>query len=45
MDIGKPKRIIEVKPESTPIPTPVPSEPAPVLDPAEVPAGPAGSAG
>ena len=33
MDIGQPKRIIEVKPESLPVPTPVPSEPASAPEP------------
>jgi hypothetical protein len=45
MDIGKPKRIIEIKPESFPVPTPAPSEPAPTLEPAGAPSEPATPAG
>jgi hypothetical protein len=43
MDIGQPKRIIEVKPASLPVPTPVPSgpsEPASVPEPAPAEPGP-----
>lgn len=36
MNIGPPKRVIEVEPASLPLPTsvPVPAEPSPVVEPA-----------
>ncbi len=40
MDIGRPKRIIEVEPTSTPLPEtiPLPAEPQPTNEPAAEPA-------
>jgi hypothetical protein len=42
MDIGAPKRIIEVEPAVLPVPEPVHEEPLPATQPAPVPVEPGG---
>jgi hypothetical protein len=42
MDIGAPKRIIEIEPAELPVPEPAREEPAPAIEPSKVPAEPGG---
>jgi hypothetical protein len=42
MDIGPPKRIIEIEPAVLPVPEPAREEPLPAIEPAPVPAEPGG---